>query len=225
MSQTVEVVLPYSTLYVSGTVNGVLVTWTNISGNTWQAEAERAADEIYVIELSVTNESGLVSNHSTVLFYSGLNLITNRTAQDVARWQALRDKGWTAMTDEEKAEWLGAMKGCYGYTDMNRVEGAVALLAQKVSALGYLYSPTVKMNWTRQDVPTRADFERYLGNVEGLRNAIPVFPSTPSAPNIYSRLNYRSANELEEILLDVDLIANNIPKTWHFAGEINVGEV
>ena len=34
------------------------------------------------------------------------SLITNRTAADVARWRALRDKGFDAMSADEKAEWL-----------------------------------------------------------------------------------------------------------------------
>ena len=225
MSQNVEIILPSSTLQVQGTVNGKVVSWINISGNTWRAVADRSADDIYVVELQVTSDNGLVSNLQTVLFYSGLNLITDRTAADVARWQELRDKGFAAMTEAEKTEWLGAMKGCYGHTDMNRVEGAVALLAGKISALGYLYSPSVKMNWTKEDVPTRADFERYFGNVEGLRNAIPVLATTPSAPTVYSKLSYRTANDLEKILLDVNLIASNVTKAWHYAGELYTGEV
>ena len=225
MSQFVEVSLPYSTVYVSGTVNGELVTWTNVQGNTWQAEADKASDNTYFVELSITSESGVTSNYSTVLFYSGLNLVTDRTAQDVARWRTLRDKGLSAMTAAEKSQWLGGMKGCYGYKDMNRVEGAVALVAARLGALGYHFSPDVKMNWTQEDVPSREDMERYLGNVAALRAVVPVYPSTPMAADIYSALDYRKANELEQILLDLARIADSIPKTWHNAGEINSGEV
>lgn len=225
MSQTVEVTLPYSTLYVTGTVNDVLVTWTNISGNTWQAEADRATDDIYVIELSITNESGLVNNLSTVLFYSGLNLITDRTARDVLRWQELRSKGWAAMTEGEKLEWQGAMKGCYNYTDMNRVEGAVMLVAERLGKLGYISSPSVKMNWTREDIPKREDMERYFGNVRLLRSLLPVMPETPSAPSTGDILDYKIANDLEQILLDLYRISEKITDSWCYAGEIYSGEV
>ena len=184
MSQTVEVTLPESALYVSGTVNKVLVTWTNTSGNTWQAEAERAEDDVYVVELSVTSASGAVTSLSTVLFYSGLHLITDRTAADVARWQELRDKGFAAMTATERNQWLGNMKGCYGYTDMNRVEGAVAYLAEKLTALGQPFSPTVKLNWSREDVPTKADMQRYFSNIANLRSNLPVPAGVPTPPSI-----------------------------------------
>ena len=57
-----------------------------------------------------------------------LQLITNRTAQDVFRWQELKSKGWENMTAEERAEWTGdpvamstpaAPRGAYNHTDLN----------------------------------------------------------------------------------------------------------
>ena len=220
MSQNVEITLPYSTLSVQGTVNGKVVTWINIIGNTWQAVADRAADDIYVLELQVTSDNGVTTNLQAVLFYSGLSLVTDRTAADVARWKELRDKGFASMNDEEKAEWLGNMKGCYGAKDMNRVEGAVALLSNRLAGLGYLSSPSVKMNWANGEIPTREDMERYFGNIEKLRNLLPLRPGTPAAPSIGDRLDYRIANDMETILLNVNYIAEIIPKTWCYSGEI-----
>lgn len=225
MSQTVEVTLPGSALYVSGTVNKVLVTWTNTSGNTWQAEAERSEDDVYVVELSVTSPSGVVASLSTVLFYNGLNLITDRTAADVARWQELRDKGYDAMTAAERIQWLGNMKGAYNYTDMNRVEGAVAFIAQKLTALGYPFSPTVKINWSREDIPTKADMLRYFGNVASLRTQLPVYSGISTAPSAGDRMDYRTANELEKVLLEISHMVDMIPESWIYSGEIYSGEV
>ena len=225
MSQTVDVTLPESALYVSGTVNKVLVTWTNISGNTWQAEAERSDDDVYVIELSVTSASGAVTSLSTVLFYSGLHLITDRTAADVSRWKELRDKGFDAMTGAERVEWLGDMKGAYSFTDMNRVEGAVAYSAQKLTALGYPFSPTVKINWSMEDIPTKADMTRYFGNVASLRTQLPVYTGISTAPSADERLDYSKANELEKVLLEINYRVDMIPESWIYSGEIFSGEV
>ena len=224
MSQTVEVTLPGSALYVSGTVNKVLVTWTNISGNTWQAEAERAEDDVYVIELSVTSASGAVTSLSTVLFYSGLHLITDRTAADVARWKELRDKGFDAMTADERAEWLGDMKGAYSFTDMNRVEGAVAYIAQKLTALGYPFSPTVKINWSMEDIPTKADMTRYFGNVASLRTQLPVYTGISTAPSASDSMDYSKANDLEKVLLEINYRVDMIPESWIYSAEIFSGE-
>ena len=225
MSQTVEVTLPGSALYVSGTVNKVLVTWTNVSGNTWQAEAERSEDDIYVVELSVTAASGTVTSLSTVLFYSGLHLITDRTAADVARWQELREKGYAAMTATERIQWLGNMKGAYNFTDLNRVEGAVAYIAQKLTALGYPFSPTVKLNWSMEDIPTKADMLRYFGNVASLRTQLPVYTGISTAPSAGESLDYSKANELEKVLLEINYRVDMIPESWIYSGEIFSGEV
>jgi hypothetical protein len=225
MSQTVEVTLPSSTLYVSGTVNQKLVTWTNVWGDIWQAEADRSDDNIYMVELSVTSQSGVVTSLSTVLFYNGLHLITDRTAADVARWQELRDKGFAAMTASEGSQWLGHMKGCYSYTDMNRVEGAVAYLAEKLTALGHPFSPTVKLNWSREDVPTKADMQRYFSNIANLRTNLPVPAGVPTPPSVGDRMDYSIANDLEKVLLAIDHVLDMIPDSWHYSGDIFSGEV
>ena len=49
MTQTISATLPASTVYVSGTVNDMAVTWTNVGGEIWEAVADRAEDNIYVV--------------------------------------------------------------------------------------------------------------------------------------------------------------------------------
>ncbi len=225
MSQTVSVELPSSTLYVSGTVNGVAVTWTNTQGDTWEAEAERAPDDTYQVDLTIVDSDGSTNNVSIVLYFGLLSLITDRTSNDVYRWRTLRDKGWKAMTEEEKAEWLGPMKGAYNYTDMNRVEGAVAYVAGKLNAEGYPVDLVVKTDWKMTDEPTLADMERYYGNVAILREIIGRFPSTPIAPTVREKLTHDGANRLEQILKDVGTLANNLSKSWYYSGDLFLGEV
>lgn len=224
-TQNIAVTLPSSTLYVSGTVNDVAVTWTNTEGNIWEAVADRAADDIYRVELTIIDENGNSSTASQVLYYGLLCLITDRTAADVYRWQTLRDKGFEAMTEDERSEWLGTMKGCYNYTDMNRVEGAVEYVAEKLRAAGYDFTPIVKKDWTMEDMPTASDMERYIGNVAKIRGMFKPFPSTPHAPSVSQRLTHETANNLEKILRDMGPLAGNIPQNWFNAGDIFSGEV
>lgn len=67
-----------------------------------------------------------------------MNLIYDRTAEDVERALALAKKAEAGtLTDTEKNEWLAGMKGCYNATDMNRVEAAVQTLAAELNAAGY----------------------------------------------------------------------------------------
>ena len=67
-----------------------------------------------------------------------MNLIYDRTAEDVERALALAKKAEAGtLTNAEKAEWLAGMKGCYNAADMNRVEAAVQTLAAELNAAGY----------------------------------------------------------------------------------------
>lgn len=153
-------------------------------------------------------------------------MITDRTRQDVARWQMLHDKGFAAMTAEEQAEWLGEMKGRYTHTDMNRVEAAVADLSARFVEEGYLLSPlSTKTNWNRWSCPTRDDMIRYLENVATLRSLITVYPSTPQAPTINRKLNYAMANDIEQILVDLDDVMTKLPQSRFYCGDIFAGEV
>ena len=60
-------------------------------------------------------------------------LVFNRTQADVDRVFILKNKiltgGLTALSDEEKTEYMAGMKGAYNYQDMNRVGQAVAYIA------------------------------------------------------------------------------------------------
>lgn len=67
-----------------------------------------------------------------------MNLIYDRTAEDVERALALAKKAEAGtLTDTEKTEWLAGMKGCYNASDMNRVEAAVQTLAAELRKYGY----------------------------------------------------------------------------------------
>lgn len=66
------------------------------------------------------------------------NLITDRTSSDVSRWSELKSKGWSGMTEAEKAEWSAGMKGAYKYTDLNRVNEAMVYLQNRLRGYGYL---------------------------------------------------------------------------------------
>lgn len=155
-----------------------------------------------------------------------MNLITDRTSQDVARWRELHDKGLSAMSPAERVEWSGQMKGRYNHTDMNRVENAVKSLSDRMFDLGYLSTKlTVKTDWVESDSPTHDDFARYFGNVKILRDSVAVYGSTPFAPTVNTKLDHNRANDLEKILLDIDEITSGVSKSWYYAGELFSGEV
>jgi hypothetical protein len=155
-----------------------------------------------------------------------MELITDRTQADVDRWKALRDKGLHGMNTDELAEWLGEMKGRYAHTDMNRVENAVAEVAKQLRSLGYdVPTLSLKTDWTVRSIPTKADFDRYFGNVATLRGVFPLPATTPKTPTTGSRLDYVAANDLEKILVEVAAMVQKLVSARYYAGDIFAGEV
>lgn len=156
-------------------------------------------------------------------------LIFDRTADDVAHWERLRNKGYAAMTKAERSEWDAAnMKGAYNVSDLNRVGNALNDLHSRLHEAGYIRPMlvfTAKTDWTAADVPTGADLAAYLRYVAIIRGAMAQFPTTPTTPGNTGSLDYNEANNIEKILLDVDALIQNMLAARYFCGEIFAGEV
>ena len=183
-------------------------------------------------------------------------LITDRTEEQVNRLRQLLAKGWQAMTDDEKYEYLngspsqlydsqnqrlndrngaavlgfdGIIRGAYNYTDLNRVETVVAYVADELAGAldilqdyatemgvswddyyGVPYDPddyeslTVKTDWDETDIPSATQMARYIGNIKLIRDAIPD-SSNAWIPDTMDGLTYETANNIEQLLIDVDV--------------------
>lgn len=88
-----------------------------------------------------------------------------------------------------------ATKGAYNYSDLNRVERAVA----EISDLGNLELQT-KTDWKMWDIPTESDMNRYLGNIATIRSRYANNSDVPFAPESMNQLTYSGANNIEIIL-------------------------
>ena len=152
--------------------------------------------------------------------------ITDRTQDDVTRRAELARKGIANMTDTELAEWLAPSKGAYNYTDLNRVEDAVAKLASYLAALDRDHGGWMFTYWLEDSVPTATDLQRYLDNVKRVRNALPeLHHIMPQAPASMVNLTYEGANAIEEILSYAMQWVESKIQTFPFSGEIYGGEV
>ena len=155
-------------------------------------------------------------------------LITDRTEADYRHWEELRDKGFHDMLPEEQAEWLsGKMKGAYNKGDLNRVGEALNYLRSRLEEAGYITYSTmfeVPENWTVSDIPTVDALKNYLRAVSIVRNAMAQFPNTPPAPPIQGALDYNEANNIEQILIDVETLINNMLAARVYCGEIFANE-
>lgn len=210
-TRTLTTTLPPGTLYVSGTVNGVSTTWANTEGNTWETVAERSPQDVYVVAMTIINQSG-VTTETTFTLYYGLHLITNRTKADVA-----------AQND----------KGTYNASDLNRVGAAMNYVADRLKAQGYDPHISPKTDWKDGDWVTPAAQAVYLGDLVELRKQFALYETTPEVPprilataiNSNDGLTYTWANDIEQILMDIDVLLTNIAAGWLYSGEIYSGEV
>lgn len=155
------------------------------------------------------------------------NMVTDRTLNDIQRWQYLRDKGYDAMTDAERAEWRAGLKGAYNITDLNRVNNALEYLRNRLVEAGYLVGIEFipKTDWDGLDVPTTADLTAYLNAVKVVREAITQKVSTPPVPPDNGGLDYQGANNIEQILIDIDDIIDKMQSMPVYCGELYAGEI
>lgn len=106
-----------------------------------------------------------------------------------------------------------ATKGAYNFSDMNRVERAVAEIAE-ILAL----SVVTKTDWNVWDIPTKSDLTRYLGNVRLLRDVCGI---SAELPEHLDKMTHTTANRIEEVLL----LCRNIAESTIRCGELVCGEV
>lgn len=110
-----------------------------------------------------------------------------------------------------------ATKGAYNYTDLNRVESAVAKLANTFGI-----DLVTKTDWTIQDIPRLYDMDnRYLENIRVLRSVEETFSITPEVPESMYKLNYSKANDIEKILDGIETILQALYR----CGDVFCGEV
>lgn len=223
-TQTLRVSLPSEIIYVSGTVNGKAYTWTLVDGS-WQAIVDRAADDTYAVALTAVNALGTSTSYTLTLYYGMLNLITDRTQADVDRVRQLAQKGFGNMTAAEKTEWLNGLKGAYNASDLNRVGAAVAYVARRLKGYGYAVSVSPRQDWQVSDIPTQESMTAYLADVAALRAALTVAADTPEVPEDMERLTWQEANDIEQILVDVDELLTRMAAAWFYSGELYAGEV
>lgn len=153
-------------------------------------------------------------------------LITDRTQADVDRvrilaalWVTLPDGTlqWTGTADE-LTEYMAGLKGSYNASDLNRVEGAVTYVAQRLKEFGYQITVQAGRTWTVTDEPTSAMVQPILSNVAALRAALAVPAGTPHVPPDMETMTYQEANDIEKILADIDHLLTNAAASFRHCG-------
>lgn len=154
-----------------------------------------------------------------------VNLIFDRKETDIARLKTLRTKvrNRTATTSEYN-EWLTSLKGAYNNTDLNRVGEAINYLANLLNTYGYVNTATAKTDWQIGDKPNPEQMTDYLNNLNKLKTAFAVKPSTPNLPKDMVDLLYSEANNIEKFLFDIDELLRAMSKTFVYSGVAGAGQ-
>lgn len=123
----------------------------------------------------------------------------DRTQEDVDR--AIKQiSEWIASSMLGKPIITTDLKGCLNVADINRIEGNISYLSERLSEYYYVTNTSSK-TWERNGLPTKYDVERILRNVGELREVFYVPPDAPSVPS--SLLGYEDVNAVE---LNLDLL-------------------
>lgn len=76
----------------------------------------------------------------------------------------------------------------------------------------YTYTPPPKdlYTWYEDDIPTKSLMNTYISNVAALRSVLEVWATTPPTPDDMAGLTYQEANDIEQILVDVESVINQV---------------
>lgn len=152
-------------------------------------------------------------------------LITNRQATDpqaVADLAAVINTG--SYTAAQYAQFQAAtMRGAYNYTDLNRVQEAIAYLAALLEGYGYAVNISeAAQAWSEADDPTPGNTQPILLNVAALQQKMNV---AAALPETMRALTWQEANEIERVLAQVGALLKNMQQAFVYCGTVNSGMI
>lgn len=109
-------------------------------------------------------------------------------------------------------------KGAYNYTDFNRVGAALAYVAARLNAAGAFLRLSPKTDWTEDDEPTASQMTYYLQMLHAVRAELAVLATTPAVLASTDHMTYNDANDIEQILLDVDELISKMAAAYRHCG-------
>lgn len=72
--------------------------------------------------------------------------------------------------------------------------------------------------WYEEDTPTESLMNGYIGNIEALRSTLEMIPTTPQTPASMEALTWAEANNIEQILIDIEIIITSMSRVFIRSG-------
>lgn len=119
----------------------------------------------------------------------------------------------------------GTAKGFYNISDLNRVNEKVAELAELLNQLGYKTIVDPK-TWLITDIPTVAETQKYLIDIQTIKNSIATYATTPPLDfTTMENFTHEKANDLEKALFDIEDLLVKLQQCYIYSGEVFAGEL
>lgn len=148
----------------------------------------------YELALFALNNAGTIQWHSSMRLYSC----------------QIYDNG-TIIRDYVPAKNSSGIVGLYDVLNdefyQNAGTGTFTAGPEIPSEPGEVLDP---YTWYESDIPTASLMTAYLSNVEAIRSTLEVMATTPETPESMEALTWVEANNIEQILLDVQMVIDQV---------------
>lgn len=112
------------------------------------------------------------------------------------------------------------LKGCLNLADINRIEGNIAYLAEKMES--FFFHPNIhSKRWVKEDLPNQNDVSRILDNIRSLTDSFYSPSNSPTLPT--TMLSYNDINAIEENLYLLKELLDCLESSFKKTGIIRSG--
>jgi hypothetical protein len=112
------------------------------------------------------------------------------------------------------------LKGCLNLTDLNRIEGNIAYIAEKMEE--FFFHPNIYHKaWGKEDLPNQNDMSRILDNIRSLTDSFYSPSNSPTLPT--TMLSYSDINAIEENLYLIKELLDCLESSFKKVGTIKSG--
>lgn len=157
-----------------------------------------------------------VENKALVVRTGATTYITDDTL-------VMQDDGVAYVEDGALVARMGVvydLKGCLNLLDLNRIEGNIAYLAERMES--YSYAPNIHgKQWSRVDMPNQNDMSRIIENIRALIGAFYPPHNPPELPT--TMLSYTDINAIEENLFLLKQMLDCMESSFRKVGTIKSG--
>ena len=161
------------------------------------------------VEVRVENDSLVLRDDGTAYINDSAFVIENEGAVAV-------EDGILALNVADVYD----LRGCLNLSDLNRIEGNIAYLAELMES--FSYSPNIHGKiWSMSDMPNQNDMSRIVENIRSLISAYYSPSSPPPLPT--TMLSYADINAIEENLYLIKQLLDCMQSSFKKVGTIKSG--